>query len=253
MLTGKGSTDVVEDLIDQAWEANSPVQQADFARHALALDPDAIDAYVALALCVETLAERIALLREAARIGEKKWPQELKRPSKSFFWLDVHTRPFMRAMHKLSLALWDRGARDEAAAIADRLLRINPNDNQGIRYLALAWYPVLGNWPRVAEILKQYDGEIRTEYLYARCLNSFRLGEDSEAALTEAVETNPHVPALLLDKRRQYLDPSIEHVAFRSEEEAAAYAAFNRDAWESVPDALNWLRNATKGGRTGRT
>ena len=251
-MTDERSTEAVEDLIDEAWETNSPARRAAFARQALARDPDAIDAYVALALCVETTAERIALLREAVRIGERVWALELKRPRQSHFWSDIDTRPFMRAMHNLALALWNRGARDEAAAFADRLLRLNPNDNQGIRFLALAWHPVLGNWEKVEKILKRYDGDIRTEYLYARCLDAFRRGEDPKAQLAEAIETNPHVPALLLN-RRNGPEWSGDSVAFGSEEEAAAYAAYNRPAWEAVPHALDWLRRATKKSGRGKT
>jgi len=251
-VTDERSAAAVEDLIDEAWEADSPTRRAAFARKALARDPDAIDAYVALALCVETTAERIALLREAVRIGERVWARELKRPRQSHFWSDIDTRPFMRAMHNLALALWERGARDEAAALAERLLRLNPNDNQGVRFLALAWHPVLGNWEKVEKILKRYDGDIRTEYLYARCLDAIRRGDDAEALLADAIETNPHVPALLLNGRG-VAEWSGGSVAFGSEEEAAAYAAYNRPAWEADPHALDWLRRATKEGGKKRT
>lgn len=89
----------------------------------LALNPDAVDAYVALALTAETLAEQIALLREGMRIGAKRWAPEIKRPPKSFFWLDLETWPYMRAVHNLALALWQRGDRAEAASLADLMVR----------------------------------------------------------------------------------------------------------------------------------
>ena len=45
------------------------------------------------------------------------------------------TRPYMRAVHALGLA--HREAGDEAAArdCFDKLLEMNPNDNQGVRCL----------------------------------------------------------------------------------------------------------------------
>lgn len=245
-MTRKDVRAAVEALIDRAWDATDPTVRATLARQALALDSTAVDAYVALAFCVETAAERIALLREGIRHGEFYWQQYLKRPPKGFFWGHIATRPFMRAMHNLALALWENGDRAEAVALADRLIRLNPNDNQGMRYLALAWHPVLGNWPRVDALLKKYKGEGCTEYLYANCLNCVRHGGGAEEALRAAMAVNPHVPAMLLSSRPPQPDQNSTSVAFGSKEEAAAYAAFNREAWASVPLALGWLRGALR-------
>jgi tetratricopeptide (TPR) repeat protein len=234
----------VEALIDKAWEAPSPAKRAGFARTALVLDPKAIDAYVALALCVATWAERIALLREAVRLGELRWQEQSKPPFDGFFWGDVETRPFMRAMHNLALVLWDIGDRTEAASLADKLLRLNPGDNQGIRYLALAWNAVLGNWARVKALLNKYRGDGGADYLYARCLYCIHRGAGAEAALKAAATVNPHVPALLLTRAPPKRASESGYVAYGSEEEAAAYVEFARDAWLAVPQALGWLRAA---------
>lgn len=244
-LAERNDQAVVEELIDQAWDASEPTLRAVFARRALALDSTAVDAYVVLARSVETAAERIALLHEGVRRGEYYWQQYLKRPPKAFFWSRVETRPFMRALQNLALALWEIGDREEAVQLADRILRLNPNDNQGVRYLALAWHPVLGNWPRVDAILKKYRGESSTEYLYARCLNCFRQDVGAGEALKAAMAANPHVPELLLAATPP-LDSGAASVAFGSSEEAAAYAVFNREAWASVPLALGWLRGALR-------
>lgn len=245
-LPDNDDDDPVEAFIDQAWEAPTPAKRAAYARKALAIDPNAVDAYVALALSIETLAEQIALLREGMRVGAVQWAAEIRRPPKGFFWLNIETRPYMRAVQNLAVALWQRGDRAEAAALADHLLRLNPNDNQGARYLGLAWHPVLGNWQRVERLLAQYEGEYRTEYLYARCLDTFRQGGDAEEALTQALDVNPHVPGRLLGRGRRHEVNGLSHVAFQSPEEAASYAEHNRDAWEAVPGALAWLQKEVK-------
>ncbi len=239
-------SNAVEKLIDQAWEARTPSKRAMFARRALALDRTAVDAYVALALTVETAAERIALLREGVRHGEALWQPFLKRAPNGYFWGDVETRPFMRAMHNLALALWECGDGEAAASLADRILRLNPNDNQGIRYLALAWHPVLGNWPRVEALLKKYKNGGGADYLYARCLDRFRQGGDAEGALDDAMEANPHVPALLLAARPAPRTPGAMFIEVGSHDEALAYAAMHRAAWAAVPSALDWLRGALR-------
>jgi tetratricopeptide (TPR) repeat protein len=51
------------------------------------------------------------------------------------YWLDLDSRPYMRALHGKGLALWRLERRDEAAGVFRQQLALNPNDNQGVRFL----------------------------------------------------------------------------------------------------------------------
>jgi hypothetical protein len=51
------------------------------------------------------------------------------------FWLDVDSRPFMRAMHGKGLCEWRLGREEEARKVFEDMLRWNPNDKQGVRFL----------------------------------------------------------------------------------------------------------------------
>jgi len=48
-------------------------------------------------------------------------------------WID--NRPFLRCMHGFGLCLWRLGRFEEAGRILDRMLWLNPSDNQGVRCL----------------------------------------------------------------------------------------------------------------------
>ncbi len=48
-------------------------------------------------------------------------------------WID--NRPFLRCMHGFGLSLWRLGRFEEAGSIFDRMLWLNPSDNQGVRFL----------------------------------------------------------------------------------------------------------------------
>ena len=50
-------------------------------------------------------------------------------------WGHVDNRPFLRCMHGYGLCLWRLGRLDEAARVFDRMLWLNPSDNQGVRCL----------------------------------------------------------------------------------------------------------------------
>ena len=50
-------------------------------------------------------------------------------------WGLIDNRPFLRCMHGFGLCLWRLGRFKEASGIFDRMLWLNPTDNQGVRAL----------------------------------------------------------------------------------------------------------------------
>jgi len=50
-------------------------------------------------------------------------------------WGNIDNRPFLRCMHGYGLCLWRLGRFDEALYVFDRMLWLNPSDNQGVRFL----------------------------------------------------------------------------------------------------------------------
>jgi hypothetical protein len=50
-------------------------------------------------------------------------------------WGLIDNRPFLRCMHGYGLCAWRLGQFDEAGRIFDRMLWLNPADNQGVRFL----------------------------------------------------------------------------------------------------------------------
>jgi hypothetical protein len=47
----------------------------------------------------------------------------------------IDNRPFLRCMHGFGLCCWRLGRFEEAGRVFDRMLRLNPSDNQGVRFL----------------------------------------------------------------------------------------------------------------------
>ena len=50
-------------------------------------------------------------------------------------WGLIDNRPFLRCLHGYGLCLWRLGRVDEADALFERLLWLNPADHQGVRFL----------------------------------------------------------------------------------------------------------------------
>jgi hypothetical protein len=66
------------------------------------------------------------------RIGELSLPQTF---DGLLPWGHIDNRPFMRCLHGYGLCLWRLGRSEEAERVFDRMLWLNPSDNQGVRFL----------------------------------------------------------------------------------------------------------------------
>ena len=72
-------------------------------------------------------------------------------------WGLLETRPFMRALEGLALTLRESGQPEEALSIYRELLRLNPGDNQGIRYNLADLLLKLNRDAELGKLLEDYD------------------------------------------------------------------------------------------------
>ena len=233
-----------QDLMYDAWEAPSAKRGVALARKALSICPDCADAYVLLAQeSADSLEEARDLFAQGVAAGERALGPEAFRECEGHFWGFVETRPYMRARQGLAQCLWWLGEREAAVAHFQEMLRLNPNDNQGIRYTLAACLLELERDSELVELLGRFKDEPTAAWAYTRALADFRRrGESSRAAqlLTRAIKVNPHVPPFLLGKRRlpRHLPDSI---GFGDESEAIAYVAEFGEGWHGTPGAFAWL------------
>ncbi|HTP24040.1 MAG TPA: hypothetical protein VMK12_00065 [Anaeromyxobacteraceae bacterium] len=65
------------------------------------------------------------------RIGELSLPADF---DGALLWGLIYNRPFLRSLHGYGLCLWRVGRSAEAQLVFERILSLNPNDNQGVRF-----------------------------------------------------------------------------------------------------------------------
>ena len=129
-----------QDIMYDAWDADSKARRVALANKALEVSPLCADAYVLLAQEVAGhLDEEIELYQKGVAAGEAALGAAAFDDDVGNFWGLLETRPYMRARCGLALALWRKDARDAAIAHVQDMLRLNPGDNQGMRYILLAW------------------------------------------------------------------------------------------------------------------
>ena len=237
----------------EAWESPSPRQRIRLARRALEISPDCADAYVLLAEeTTRTARESAALYAEGVAAGRRALGEDFEAGAGDF-WGILETRPFMRALWGLAQAKWAMGEHEEAIEHTQELLRLNPNDNQGVRYPLLCWLLESGDDPRAGSLLNHYRGDIAAIWKYGRALHAFRTRGDaprSRQLLSQAMRANPHVPAYLLGHTP--LPPVLPAAIGLGDESEAVYCAASQfGAWRNSPGALAWLAKQA-GGDTGR-
>jgi tetratricopeptide (TPR) repeat protein len=238
--------DRAQELVYDAWEANTARQRTALARKALAITPLCADAYVLLAQHSAPGSEQsLEFYRLGLQAGERALGEAAFEEDIALFWGLIETRPYMRARFGFARELWTRGAHDEAVAHYRELLRLNPDDNQGVRYVLAACYLELGLDAELAALLTEYEEDESAAWLYTQTRVTFRREGDtalSRRQLLEAVESNSHVPAFLLGKCRL---PNARpfFMTMGGKDEAIFYMAEYGSGWARTPGALEWLGN----------
>ena len=110
----------------------SPAARARFARHLVQRDPENVWALMILAGDARSAVERMALLREAVRVGLRGWAPHLSGRLPAPDWgSDPDAAPFMAGVLAYGVCLMKDGHRDEAAECLRFLTRLDPADSIG--------------------------------------------------------------------------------------------------------------------------
>ena len=233
-----------QELAYDAMEAQSRLQ-IKRARQALAISPDCADAWGVLADAASTPEAARERYELAVAAGVRAIGAERFAELTGEFWGHLDTRPYMRARLGLAQTLRSLGRDDEALTHYRELLRLNPNDNQGVRYLLVVALLDLNRNAEAQALLDQYPDDIQALWPYARLLVRFRMGgatARTRAALGDAVKTNPHVIKYLLDLDSIPFDRP-PHFTLGSKDEAAYVADELGDACEATAGLESWLRS----------
>jgi tetratricopeptide (TPR) repeat protein len=227
-----------------AWETPNRKQRTTLAHKALELWPDCADAWALLAEETATTQEQaLEFYRRGVLAGERAIGQSAFKQDVGHFWGLLETRPYMRARCGLAEVLALLGRHAEAIAHYHDLLRLNPNDNQGIRYLLL--HTLVGNErnDEAEALLIEFD-DGTAEWLYAKALLAFRRQgrtPQTDALLKEGLAANALAPDFLLGRKR--LPARLpDCIGFGDRDEAVALAAAYKTVWQQTPGAVDWLK-----------
>ncbi len=149
----------------------------------------------------------------------------------------------MRPREGLAHALQSAGRGDEAIEHLREMLRLNPNDNQGLRYTLAGWLLTLGRDDEIEALLARYPSATWNSWFTKALIGFRRKGDTREGRrlLQIGHKSNPFIlPWLLGDEPFPPERPG--GYTPRSPEEAYLYVELALCAWRSTPGAITWLR-----------
>ena len=235
-----------QNVMYQAWDATDRRERIRLAKQALAISPLCADAYVLLAEEeARSVEQALAFYRLGVEAGQKAIGPERFKEYGGHFWGFLETRPYMRARQGLAVVLWAMGQHQEAIGHCQAMLELNPNDNQGIRYLLSGYLLSLGHTDALKQLLGQYEDDGTAMWLYTRALLAFREGNPAADRLAEeAWAENSYVPEILSGRRPVIASPD-GYITLGGEDEAGEYAKDNGAVWRATPGAIEWLTRVT--------
>ena len=163
-----------EDLFFEAMEARTAATCRKKLKEVLKLDPDHVRALTALAMAEKKPQDVEKGLRSAIAAGARKLGPLLE-AGEGQLWGFIEARPYMEARAELAQFLAQQEERlDEAIAEHQELLRLNENDNQGIRDPLLGLLLETRRFDEARALVKKYDTNYAATWMYAKAMLEFQ-------------------------------------------------------------------------------
>ncbi|MCD6295545.1 MAG: hypothetical protein J7M30_00125 [Deltaproteobacteria bacterium] len=237
-----------QNMMYDAWELDDSKTRISIAFDALKISRDCADAWTLLANEIaEIPVDAVNYYMLAVSAGERAIGEKVFKEEVGNFWGILETRPYMRALSGMAQLCFDLGDLDKAINIYNDLLRLNPNDNQGNRYMLASALLENRKMNDLRRLIGKYD-EKSTFWAYSQAIVAFAKYRDkkkSREILHAAFKENIHVPEYLLyPEKMPDENPGFYSPGDRAE--ALIYAENSMMGWENIKGALSWLKNTLK-------
>jgi len=230
-----------QDLVYEAYE--QPVTKAKkLIKQALELDPNNADAYNYLASIERNIDKAIKQYEKAIKAGEKTLGKKFFKEEKGYFWGMLKTRPYIRAKAGLADCLYTKNEVDKAIEIYEEMLELNPNDNQGIRYLLSTLLLGKDDLTEFELFIKNREEDCAVWNFNDTLYNFKKFGKKAktEKILLNAYKSNEFVIDYMLGIKKMPKEQP-QYIGRGDENEAIAYVFDTWKLWDKTEGAYDWL------------
>lgn len=235
-----------QDLIYEAIE-QSEDKGYQLALEALQMDPDCTEAYEYLGALEPIPETAILYFKNGVDIGRRIFANTYFKENVGNFWLIHETRPFMRCLRAYADCLSDLGRFHDSIEVFEEMIKLNPNDNQGVRDQLLIYSIKINDFNKFRKYDKMYKDDQGASMSFNRALFAFKTegsSSNSNGLLNRAIRANKHIIPKLISKTPQLEIPEVYGVG--DIDEAKYYTFFARKIWHETDRAIDWVKRETK-------
>lgn len=162
-------------------------------------------------------------------------------------WSSKGNRAALRLLFRRYLCQLQEGQSAAAVRTLETLLRLNPQDNHGVRAELMNHYLRDGEDERALALAQRFPDDLLADLAYGEVLALYRLGRQDRArsALTTAIRRLPRIPQYLTRKRIKQPRLSPLGVTPGGDDQAWLYREAMLDVWVAEPGILAWLKRCT--------
>ncbi|MDF9824265.1 tetratricopeptide (TPR) repeat protein [Breznakia sp. PF5-3] len=190
------------DYLEQAQSANTLASAKKYAKKALEICPDCLDATMFLAELEPDFFKKEKMMLSAIEIEEKKLKKEhyFEKDMVGNYYGVFETRPYIRALYQLAFMYAVDGRIKKVIEICKEILRLNENDNTGSRYLLMAAYAYIEDEKALKTLYTRYEYEC-LETLIPFLIIYYKQGDYGKAKeyLNKINKANQYFKSLYLD------------------------------------------------------
>ena len=175
---------------------------------------------------------------------KKKVGSEFFLENEGKFWAIPETRTFMGCLFEQTLLFWQSDEKDKAVDQLKYILKLNPQDDQGARYVLIAYLLELDKMEEAQELMMSYGDDCSTYWSFSELLMDIKNHEDSAIIEMEygmCVECNEYVVPYLIGEM-EIPSEAVRSYGDGDENEAVFYVQSSGDAWFNDEYALNTLK-----------
>ena len=179
---------------------------------------------------------------------KQEFGESFFKENEGMFWLIAETRPFMQCLFDQAHLLWENGEKEKAINQYKYMLKLNPNDNQGVRDVLLPNLLELNRVDEAQELYLQYEDDCSANWKFGKLLLDIKNNisfDEIKIQYKNCINSNPYiVPYLLGNKKLPKEMPYFYGIG--DENEAIFYVLLASDAWHSDKKAMKVLKKLSK-------
>lgn len=187
--------DKAYELLDKANRTKSKTTAKKYAKQAYEISRECFDAIITLAMLEDNSIKRMQILEDGLTYEKERLTKG------GFFNKDIigsfygyfETRPYINGLYHKAMFLTESGKMRQAIDVCNEILKLNNNDNTGVRYLLLAIYAYLEDEKSLLKLYNKYK-ENNLEMLIPLFILYYKSGDNKKACeyLKEINKANPN-------------------------------------------------------------